>query len=336
MGLYSKSEAIKALSNFRLLKGKRIFLTGGTGLFGKWLLDSIASLNDVSNYKIDLVVLSRNPQEFLNSSPQYANLNGISFIGGDVRDFLFPTGKFDYVIHAATPISSDKIPINSQKIYSIIVKGTQQVLAFSKVAEVTRILYISSGAVYGVQPRDILNIPETFPSTPINVYGKGKLISEQLCFDSSIEAVSARCFTFIGPYLPLDAHFAIGNFISNCLRNEDIKITGDGTTLRSYMYASDLMEWLLSILVNGKSGETYNVGSDQERSIQSLASIVRTVAGTKNKITIQQHPDSTQLPTRYVPSTKKARTELGLTLKIDLQDAIQKTLTAYRELDNAY
>jgi dTDP-glucose 4,6-dehydratase len=330
-----ESENIKELSSIRALRGKRIFLTGGTGLFGKWLLESIASLNEVFKYEIDLVVLSRDPQKFLSSYPRFMALNSVSFVSGDVRDFQFLSEKFDYVIHAATPVCSDQVLIDSPEIYSMIVDGTRRVLTFSQAAEVKRILYISSGAVYGPQINGLRNIPEIFPCEPSNAYGHGKLVSEQLCFDGPIEAVSARCFAFVGPYLPLDAHFAIGNFIGNCLKNEDIKISGDGTTLRSYMYSTDLVEWLLNLLVNGIYGQVYNVGSDQEISIQSLASTVRAVAGTKNKIIVQQRSNPSQSPARYIPSIQKAKKELGLTLKVDLQESVRKTIASYRGMAHA-
>jgi nucleoside-diphosphate-sugar epimerase len=103
--------------------------------------------------------------------------------------------------------------------YSVIVDGTKRVLEFSRQAGVQRILYVSSGAVYGFQPRELSHIPETFQCNPVTVYGKGKMKAEQMCLDSGIETVIARCFAFVGPWLPLDSHFAIGNFIGNCLRN---------------------------------------------------------------------------------------------------------------------
>jgi nucleoside-diphosphate-sugar epimerase len=308
-----------------MLTGKKIFLTGGTGFFGKCLLDFFMS------QPLEVVVLSRNPFSFLQENPQYTTIDHFSFIEGDVRDFVFPDGTFDYVIHAATPISSDQLDIDSPEMYSIIVDGTKRVIKFARQANVERLLYVSSGAVYGKQPSDLTHIPEAHPCSPINAYGHGKLASEKLCFQSEIPSIAARCFAFVGPHLPLNAHFAIGNFIGNCLRNEPIVINGDGTPLRSYMYESDLVEWLLTIMLKGTSGEAYNIGSEVDISIAELAEFVRCCAGTKNSISILQKVDINLPPVRYIPSIQKAEEELELVLKTNLKHAVVSTLAWYKK-----
>lgn len=299
---------------------KRIFLTGGTGFFGKWLLNSFQCL------EAEVVVLSRNPDAFMAQFPMYGKNKNITFVQGDVRDFIFPSGRFDYVIHAATEVEA----ADPDSTYSIITDGTQRVLDFSKQAEVQRLLYVSSGAVYGIQPPELSHIPETFPCNPVTVYGKGKLLAEQMCLESGIDTVIARPFAFVGPWLSLDAHFAIGNFIGNCLRNEPIEIKGDGTPLRSYMYGSDLADWLLTILLKGRPGEAYNVGSEETISIADLARLVRSIAGTANEIRVCQRPVSGELPARYVPSTQKVFETLGLKPQFSLKKAVAETLSWYR------
>jgi nucleoside-diphosphate-sugar epimerase len=159
--------------------------------------------------------------------------------------------------------------------------------------------------------------------------------AEQMCLDSGIETVIARCFAFVGPWLPLDSHFAIGNFIGNCLRNEPIEIKGDGSPLRSYMYGLDLADWLMEILLNGCSGGVYNVGSDEAIAISDLAFKVRACAGTGSSILIQGTPDHCGLPSLYIPSIRKAKEELGLCLQFTLDAAIKQTLDWYRNQDQS-
>jgi len=227
------------------LSNKRIFLTGGTGFFGKWLLDHFhpsaareapflrgSDRRERQRLETEVVVLSRNPAQFLRDFPRFgpersergsvlagqrpkgvATNENITFVRGDVRDFSFPSGHFDYVIHAATEASVKLDQENPDEMFSVIVDGTRRVLEFSKQAGVQRLLYVSSGAVYGVQPPELSHIPETFPCNPVTAYGKGKLKAEQMCLESGIETVIARCFAFVGPWLPLDTYFAIGNFI---------------------------------------------------------------------------------------------------------------------------
>ncbi len=315
-----------------------LFLTGGTGFFGKsilqWLTDSEESLNEI----FSLTVLSRDPSAFLISNPHFRQFKNLTFIQGDIRTFAFPKQKFDAVIHAATPASATLEQQNPEEMYSIVVDGTRHVLDFAKQCECKRFLMTSSGAVYGVQPPTLSHISESYEGIPTTSYGKGKKLSEQLCleaFAGRFECVIARPFTFVGPYLPLDTHFAIGNFIRDCLEDRPIVIQGDGTPLRSYLYAADLAEWLWTILLRGEHGRAYNVGSDTSISIHDLAHLVRQCAGTANEIIIQKpsphscgscHSDAEISPSRYIPSIERARNELGLTPAVSLTDAIRRTL----------
>jgi dTDP-glucose 4,6-dehydratase len=306
---------------------RRVFLTGGTGFVGKWLLTLFQTL------EAEVVVLSRNPDDFLTRCPMFGNNPHSAFVQGDVRDFIFPEGSFDCVIHAATEASARLENENPEERFSVIVDGTRRVLKFSKQAGVQRLLYISSGAVYGIQPPELSHIPETFSCNPVTAYGKGKFQAEQMCLESGIDTVIARPFAFVGPWLPLDAHFAIGNFIGNCLRAEPITIKGDGTPLRSYMYGSDLADWLVTLLLKGRSGEAYNVGSEKAISIADLAHLVRSVAGTDNEIKVFRQPVPGSLPARYIPATKKAADELGLRLQVGLKKAISETISWHQVRD---
>jgi len=308
-----------------LMAGKRIFLTGGTGFFGKWLLHLFQTL------EIEVVVLSRNPEQFTEQFPMFGKTRKLNFVQGDVRDFSFPEGRFDYVIHAATEASVKLDQERPDEMTSVIMDGTQRVLEFSKQAGAQRLLYVSSGAVYGIQPPELLHVPETFPCNPVTAYGKGKLKAEQMCLESGIETVITRGFAFVGPWLPLDTHFAIGNFIGSCLRNEPIDIKGDGTPFRSYMYGSDLAEWLITLLMRGRSSGIYNVGSDAAVSIRDLACRVRACAGKDTPITVHETPDPRVLAARYVPSIDLAKKEIGLYLRFSLDEAIKETLDWHRD-----
>lgn len=316
------------MSGLDAFRDKRIFMTGGTGFFGKWLLNHFQGL------EVDVIVLSRTPATFLSEFPMFGRNPNVTFIQGDVRDFSFPSGHFDYVIHAATEASVKLDQENPEEMVSVIVDGTKRVLEFSKQAGIHRFLYVSSGAVYGVQPPELSHIPETFPCNPVSAYGKGKLMAERLCLESGVETVIARPFAFVGPWLPLNEHFAIGNFIGNCLRNEPIEIKGDGTPLRSYMYGADLADWLLKILLRGRVNEIYNVGSQDAVSILETARLVRTAAGVFNEIRVLQARNGRRLPERYIPSVGKAMMEIGLRSRYTLPFALEQTFLKLRGFNN--
>lgn len=317
-----------------------LLLTGGTGFFGKSILQSIL---EGTFHVARLAVLSRDPNAFLAANPHFKRIANLHLLQGDIRTFSFPNEKFDTIIHAATPASAKLEAEDPDEMVSIIVDGTRHVLDFAKQCECKRLLLTSSGAVYGVQPPEVTHIPESFPCNPVTAYGKGKVVAEHLCIEAGekygFTALLPRCFAFVGPYLPLDLHFAIGNFMRDCLNNRPIIINGDGTPLRSYLYATDLVEWLLTILQKGQHARPYNVGSDISISIRDLAHVVRQCAGTSNEIIIQKpsphscgscHSDAEISPSRYIPSIERARNELALTPTVSLTDAIQRTLAWHK------
>ena len=335
------AEDIKAVVNTlqphcNVLNGQRIFLTGGTGFFGKFFLHSFLGLRKTYGLDLTLTVLSRDPKHFLSVCPEFERQEGLCFIEGDVRSFVPPAGKtFDLVIHGATAASAKLEQENPDEMYSVITEGTRHILDFVQQCSVKRLLIISSGAVYGPQPPTLSHVCETHEGAPSTAYGKGKKIAERMCLEAAagkFEGVIARPFAFVGPYLPLDAHFAIGNFMLDCLENRDIVIQGDGTALRSYLYAADLAEWLWTILLRGEFGRAYNVGSDEAISILDLAHLVRSSAGTQNEIVVRGKTVEGVPPAQYVPSIERARCELGLDMRCALPEAVGRTLEWHRLL----
>ena len=295
---------------------KRIFITGGTGFFGKSMLDYRLHHPDWDWAKAEWVILSRSPEKFATEHPQLANQAGVSFVSGDVRDFAFPADSFDAIIHAAT---SAVTTLSDAEMTSVIVEGARHVVDFAKFARCKTILFTSSGAVYGPRTDAAHEDDACHPTT---AYGKGKLAVERLLVDSGLDVKIARCFAFVGPYLNRKIHYAIGNFIQACLDGAPIVINGDGTPLRSYLYADDLVEWLFSILERGAAGRPYNVGSDEGLSILALAEKVRAALGAQSKINIAGMP-SGALPSVYVPCVCRVQRELGVNVKTFLENAIR-------------
>jgi len=154
-------------------------------------------------------------------------------------------------------------------------------------------------------------------------------VSIQNAERSTFEVQIARCFAFVGPHLPLDAHFAIGNFIRDALSGARIHLRGDGTAVRSYLYAADLAIWLITILTRGEPSRAYNVGSEEAISVFELARLVAAQLRPGLDIEITGPPSSGP-PDRYVPSTRRARQELGLASTVSLTDAIRRTAAWHR------
>ena len=317
------------------LRGKRIFITGGTGFFGCWLLESFAWANDRLGLGASALVLTRDPDAFGRKAPHLAGHPAIRFHTGDVRSVEFPAGEFSHVIHAATEASAKLNDENPLLMLDTIVEGTRRTLEFARRCGAQKYLLTSSGALYGKQPPDLAHIPEEYvggldPLDPRSVYGEGKRIAEMLCAlyaqQHGLETKIARCFAFVGPYLPLDIHFAIGNFIRDGLRGGPIQVKGDGTPYRSYLYAADLAIWLWTILFRGESCRPYNVGSEAEVTIKDLAHTVAQVFQPPVEVRTAKQVVPGKPAERYVPSTRRAQSELGLKQRVDLGESIQRTI----------
>ena len=182
---------------------RRIFITGGTGFFGKSMLDYRLRHPDWEWAQAEWIILSRAPERFAADYPQLANQAGIAFVGGDVRDFAFPQGPFDAIIHAAT---SAVTTLSDEEMTSVILDGVRHVVDFAKAAECRTILFTSSGAVYGSRTESAAESDACNPST---AYGKGKLAAEQMLVDSGLIVKIAGCCAFVRPYLNRMIHYAI-------------------------------------------------------------------------------------------------------------------------------
>lgn len=289
---------------------RKVLITGGTGFFGKSILDYFSQ----NPCPYDFTLLSRHGLTSNNLKFQIKQLLG------DVRTFDVGSERFDYVIHAATPARTD---VPDDEMRSIILDGTANAIRQSKKSGVTKFMMVSSGGVYGkgfTRP-----ISEDDEPHPFTAYGQAKLQAEQMAIDSGLHALIPRCFAFVGKHLDRNAHFAIGNFMRDALAGRDIVINGDGTAMRSYMYADDLVEWLFAILERGVSGRAYNVGSLDGVSIRELANIVRDTLSSNSAVKVLGKSVS-GAANYYVPVIKRVADELGLVLKCNLMDAIRRSV----------
>jgi dTDP-glucose 4,6-dehydratase len=176
-------------------------------------------------------------------------------------------------------------------------------------------------------PEDYRGAPDTMDVR--SAYGEGKRMAELLCSiyakQYGIETKIARCFAFVGPHLPLDGDFAIGNFIRDSIKDNHIRVNGDGTPYRSYLYAADLAIWLWTILVKGTVCYPYNVGSDQRISILDLAYTVSQVFDLKSEILTDQKPTPGSCVDWYIPSINRATSGLNLQPLTSLEESISRT-----------
>lgn len=320
------------------LRNESIFITGGTGLFGRWLLESLSRANRELKLNLKVTVLTRDERAFKEKAPHLALDPAINFHRGDVRDFDFPSGNYSYIIHGATTSADETFrgedPLRK---FDTLVFGTRRVLDFAVQCKARRFLFLSSGVAYGTPPAGMDFVSEDYTGAPdttdmSSALGQAKRTAEFLCAyysqEYGLDYSVARCFSFVGPFLPLDIHYAIGNFIGQALFNDEITVKGDGSPVRSYLYMADLVAWLLTLLFKGRNGQIYNVGSDQAISILDMAYLVRDIVSPSKTVHILgQSNDSVgnAVRNRYVPNIDKARKELNLVVSIVLPEAISRT-----------
>jgi dTDP-glucose 4,6-dehydratase len=307
-------------------KGKNIFVTGGTGFFGKWLLETFIYLNEIHQLDIKVTALTRSVENFKREHPSLFGHSNFTFTEGDIRSFSYPKENFDLIIHAATEASAELNKSNPSLMRSTIMGGTKRICEFAKKIECRRILFTSSGAAYGPQPENMSYMLESFMDNPQfncdDAYASSKLQSEEyFTKHAHCDVVIARCFSFAGPYLPLNGSYAFGSFINDVLNGRDIEIKSDGSAVRSYLYAADLVVWLLRIASKGIDREIYNVGSSKAINIKDLA---ESISGGKVKVNVLGVNQGDK--NIYVPDISKAKKELGLKEYTSLDSAISKTI----------
>ncbi len=318
-------------------KGARILFTGATGFFGRWMLESLFEADRRFGLGVRVAAWSRDPERFLHGSAHFRAYPGLHWhrgTGPELSQAALADFSPEYAVHLATEADMDRTQNDPAAAYEAIAGATRKVLQAARGAGVRRFLFTSSGAVYGRPPAIPSRLDEEFPGRPnpasgepYDIGGEAKLRAEQACLEASapdFAPVIARGFSFAGPGLPMDGKFAFGNFLRDALAGRRIVVTGDGTPIRSYLYPSDLAVWLWTMLLRGRPGRAYNLGSESEVSLGALAEAIDRRAGGGG-IEIRKQPAPGDPVHRYVPSTRRAREELGLAETVGLGEIIRRT-----------
>jgi nucleoside-diphosphate-sugar epimerase len=284
---------------------KEICFLGGTGFIGTWLINVINQVSYTQGVRVGMTIYTRDKAKALIKFPES------SFGRLKIKEFDFSRGScdlglFDFFVNGATP-TAEKPGADSKSIfYDPTVNAIQSVIdSARKYGNRPRVLNLSSGAVYGAQPMSLAHRPEGAAKNlddSDDDYRASKIASEHLLESPNVIDVltssSPRLFTFFGPGVPLDRHFAVGNFIRDGLCGQPIRVQGNPLTKRSYMFPTDLVVWLLKSLLNPKC-VNLNIGSEISISMHELASLVSSM--TSNKGVLFLNPSAPA--NNYVPAT---------------------------------
>lgn len=315
------------------LRGAHLLITGGTGFVGTWLVAGLSWAMREFNFDAEVTVLSRDPEKFLAREPWARTVPELKWVRGDVRELAVPPESFSHVIAGAGPVDAGTTSATPLAMMEAIVWGGARTLRAAGSAR--SVLILSSGAVYGLGGEQLAAIPEEFEGRLDRLdakaaYPEAKRALETFAVAAAAEsgqpATIARLFAFIGPWIPGDRHFAVGNFVRDGLAGGPIVVRGDGSPVRSYLYAADMFVWLLAILQGGAAGRAYNVGSDREVTISTLAALVAAALPVAPAVEVLGQRGNGAGGQRYIPDVTRVLKELSLRPTVTLEEGIDRTI----------
>ena len=277
---------------------KTLTIIGGSGFVGKSLID-FSNKKGLLRWKINkLICVSRKKI----SLKRKGNITKIKYLTADIKK-LKKLSKTDLIIFA----------VNTNNKLNDIKAAKKFVLLIKKLPKKTKILFTSSGAIYGKikNKKKYADTKKIIENMFINLGSNGYNVS------------IARMFTFIGKRILDDKNYAISQFINSGLKKKPIEVKTKSKIYRSYMHSDDMIRWILTILSKSNSKcPIYNVGSNESISIQNLAKLVGRIFKTTVKI---KQPSDKKIE-RYVPKIRKAQKELNLKLNYNLRTSLHSII----------
>ena len=317
---------------------QHISVTGGTGFLGTWIAETVASLNDEYKLHITLDLYARNINDWIHKYPHLANRSDINLKTQDVRSPFEFARNTHYIVHAAGIPNNRVHSSDPLRVHQTTIMGLNNALdAATQVDNLGRFLNVSSCLVSGrsglegpLKESDCFPVPCAQLHT---VYAEAKRASESLAAiyrsQFRLPISTLRPFTFAGPYQELDRPWAINSFMRDILTGSDIRIHGDGSVRRSYLYGSDAAWWTLAALVNGEDGRVYNIGSPVGISHLDLVNLISERVTPKPKVIINSMPSKQDQIDDLYADTELTQKKLGVNQTCSLGDIIDKTWRWY-------
>ena len=323
------------------LQGSRMLLVGCTGFVGQWLTSVLSWANVHQHLGMHLFVLTRSPRALLARMPHLSDHTDVTLVEGDITE-LTPQSvpPFDIAVHGAN-LPDDGTANWAARHCATALTGTERLFRVAGSHGCTRVLLLSSGAVYGCGPLsegDVFREEHASLERRLrepSLYGETKrfleLYATALGLQYGMAVPVARCFTFCGAYLNMNVTNALSSFLIDALNGHDIVVNGDGTPVRSFMHGSDMAVWLLTLLAQGEHGIAYNVGSSRAISLRELASKVAVLAGHNSAVRVMGKVVMGNAPSIYVPDTNRIRAAHGVTEQVSLDEGLRATLAWLRK-----
>ena len=319
------------------LDGCKILIAGATGLIGSCLTEVLMARKD-RNYHVS--ALGRNEHRMSSLYGKYADEQGFQLLRGDVTKPLALDGDYDYIIHAASGAAPAEFMSHPVEVMQANINGVSNLLEYGLQHRMKRLLYVSSGEVYGegdgrVFTEDYSGYVDC--SSPRSCYPSSKRAAETICAcyaaEYGADVVIARpCHTY-GPNFTENDNRVYAQFIRNVLRGEDIVLKSSGEQIRSWCYVVDCVSALLYILLKGERGEAYNIAdAGSNRSIRDLAEMIASTG--QRRIVFDIPTDAEKLGfnpvTKSLFSTEKIES-LGWVVKGGMREKLEATIRHLRK-----
>ncbi len=346
-------------SEFSEMQGKTLFISGGAGFLGHYLVQAVLYWNQNHREAPIRVITSDN---YIRGVPEWLATHAadpfLTLLKHDITEPLpDDIGPLDYVIHAASIASPMYYRLHPLKTMDANVNGLRLLLDRCRAQQdgglpLSGFLFFSTSEIYGDPPADQVPTPETYRGNvsctgPRACYDESKRFGETLCVNFarqfSLPVTSARPFNNYGPGLKISDRRVIPDFARDLFAGKDLVILSDGTPTRTFCYVADAIVGYYKILVRGKPGEAYNIGTETpEISVIALAEMLVDVAhelfGYAGRVVRSASDDPDYLtdnPQRRCPLIAKARTDLGFEPVVPLKEGLRRTLVWYRENQQA-
>ncbi len=322
----ARSFPTSGLVSLDRLRGTSILVTGASGFMGSWLLSALTFLNDVHGFGMHVTAVARHPTRIERRAPFLAGRSDLTWQAADVRQLVVLPDDLVWLIHAAGIPDSRHHATNPIETAAVIGEGTLRVLRLAEQANGLQcILHVSSGLVDGAGD-------DVRPAGPTTAYVEAKRFGETLCYafrsQAKLPIVITRPFTFVGPFQEIDSPWAANNFLHSAIEGQPLKIRGDGTATRAYLYGSDMAAMALAQMVCGKSGDIFDLGGTEAMTVGDLAHLVAGQARRALDIRINAAARSSGSD-RFVPDMERTVRQLGVVPAFSTADAIVRSLDWY-------
>lgn len=327
--------------DWKQLKNKSVLISGANGYVPQFFVHGLLKRNDMFHEEIRVIAMCRSRQRAEQRFSAYLDRDDFELFIGEVTEPVVYEGNVDFIIHAASPANMKVRYTNLKEVFDANVIGCENLLELAEDKK-AKFLFLSSVDIYG-KSGDARRLTEDFsgaldPLNPRNVYSCAKRAAETLCIcyaNRGVDCKIVRPFQILGSGIELDDGRLHADFISQMLKGDTIVLKGDGTPRRTFLYVTDAITGMLTVMLSGNSGEAYNVVSETgEASVLELAELMASLASGRNigisynMETRKSDPAVTQVISVVCGDSSKIRS-LGWEPKLSLEEACARMMSYY-------